>query len=243
MLIACDESGTESSDNYFVIGAIFVDENLLGDYEKRVFQLRLVRKCWGELHWSEKVKDSSSKNQIDTYKEFIKLSLTDFPLRLRFVIVDKSKLNLKQFHKNDQQLMQFKFMYFTISRYVKTLLSCKLINQKEDLYILFDEFTQSKVSMEEKRVLVAREWVEKYTGMHVSHIQPCDSKVCSILQLCDLLTSAVSTKVNGKVSCSAKLDLINYIEKLLNRQLNRPSAITDTKVNVWFWNPGVRAGS
>lgn len=237
MFVACDESGNNSSDKYLVIGSVWIDKKNLSEFEKRVTELRLNSKCWGEIEWL-KLNAASSEHIIKFYKDFIKLAFDDLKIYFRFIIVKKDWVNLKEYHQGSKELMQLKFMYLSISRYAE---NCLEKDKQNNLHIVFDSFTESKTSKEEKWRIGTKDFIEKYLGCGVEHLQPCCSHICSLIQLCDLFTGAVSTSWNtppSKIS-ETKSDLIKYMEKLVKTNFGTITLPSEKDFNIWAWRPSL----
>lgn len=148
MFVACDESGKNSSDKHFVIGSAWITKQGLSDFEKKVTELRLKHKCWGEIKW-EKTKNMSDEMH-KFYIEFINLAFDEIEICFKFIIIKKSILKMKLFHKGSDELMQYKFTQLLISRYAKRFLD---EDGKKGLHIVYDKFAESKKSVEEKWAL------------------------------------------------------------------------------------------
>lgn len=235
MFIACDESGTSSSAKYLVIGSVWIAKNKLSEVEGRITELRLKRKCWGEIEWS-KVRKSMSDEIFKMYQDFLALTFQDIPISFKCIVVKKSLLDMRTFHERDEELMRFKFIYLLLSRPGKRLLH---INKNLRFHVIFDEFEQSTKSKEEKRVLRMKAFIERHLGVPLEHLQPCNSHICSLVQLCDLLTGAVSTSWNQSPPRinEKKQELITYIKNKSGKKLTTRTLPTEKDFNIWVWQP------
>src|SRR3989344_2226219 len=230
MFVACDESGVNPTDKYLVIGSAWITKQGLCDFEKKITELRLGKKCWGEVEWSKT--GSMSEGVLQFYKDFIGQAFQEIPISLRFIVVEKAKLDMARYHQKSDELVRLKFMYLLLSRHGERFL------QKQDrnkLHIVFDSFTQSKKAKTEQWVLRMKGHIERYLGGPIEHIQPCTSHICSLVQLSDLFTGAVSTSWNtppSKISDNKK-ELIELIERGVGKTLKARTLLTDKDFNIW----------
>lgn len=239
MFVACDESGKDPSSKYLVIGTIWIDKDNVSEFEKKATELRLKHKCWGEIEWL-KLSGSVSEQIKDFYKEFIDLAFKDLKIYFRFIIVKKSTLDTKTYHKNQKtnKLVQLKFMYYSISRYADRFLEQE---KKEGLHIIFDSYQESNQSREEKWRLETRKFIEKYVGCKIEHFQPCKSHISSLVQLCDVITGAVSTVWNkppSKIS-NTHNEIIGHIQQLSRKDISARTLPTEKDFNIWVWRPSI----
>lgn len=235
MFVACDESGIDSSDKYLVIGAVWVSKEAIIDLEKDVTELRIDRKCWGEIKW-EKVRKGYTEH---FYKSFIDTVLDGNEVFMSFIIVDKSLADLKVYHKGNPDLMRFKFTYLLLSRNAERLL--QTTEERNEMHVVLDSFEESTESRDEKWFAGLRENLERHLGCEIDHVQTCTSHICSLIQFCDLYTGAVATLWNTSPSkiTDTKKDLIDYMESKIDKKLNVVTLPTSKKLNIWPWRPAI----
>jgi hypothetical protein len=233
MFVACDESGVQPSDKYLVIGSAWIPKEQLPDFEAQTTASRLTNKCWGEIEW-QKIKKSMPDGLCKVYKDLIDLGIKKMDASFHIIVIEKKLLDMVNCH-SDYEIVRFKFIYFLISRNAQKFLSEK--NRK--LHIVFDDFQESKENREENRVLAMKQFTERYLMTKLEHLQPCCSHICSLIQLCDLITGAVATKWNKAISeiNPKKIDFITYIENLINKDLAARTLYTEKKFNIWIWRP------
>jgi hypothetical protein len=237
MFVACDESGIDASSKYLIIGTVWIKKQDVSEFEKKVSKLRLDEKCWGEIEWL-KLSGTTAKNIIDCYKKFISLAFDDIKIHFRFIIVDKSLIDKKTYHKKSDELVHLKFMHLSISRYADRFLS---VNDKLGLHIIFDSFQESNVSKEEKWRLQTKNYIERYLHCKIEHFQPCNSHINSLVQLCDLFTGAVSAVWNKPTAKITKTQsgIIKHIEKLTDKKLDALTLPSARDFNIWVWRPSI----
>lgn len=237
MFVACDESGINSSDKYLVIGSAWTSKQGLCDFERKVTELRLKHKCWGEVKWS-KVGGAMSDEMFQFYVDFITLAFQEIEVCHRFIIVEKKLLDMRTYHNNSNELVQFKFFHLLISRYAERFLDKQ---GKKSLHIVFDDFEQGKKAKDEKWLLKTRGHIERHLGGNIEHLQPCISHICSLIQLCDLFTGAISTFWNTSPSKIApkKEELIKHMEQKTGKKITAQTLPTEKNFNVWVWRPSI----
>ena len=223
MFVACDESGV--GGRYFVLGSVWVPKENVSEFEKRVSELRLRFKCWGEVKW-EKISDHTSENVMCFYREFIE-AISDMDTFFRFIVVDTKKLDKGRV---DEKL-QLQFMYLLISRNAVRRVLRKRINPN-DLHIIFDQFKESRQSRDEGWRMETRDFLNKYLHCKIEHLQPCSSHINSLLQLIDVFTSMLSEKINSSeksFSSKNREQIARLVEKYREKYGERFA--------VWDWEP------
>lgn len=236
MFVACDESGIKPADKYLVIGSAWVSKQGLCDFEKNTTALRLKNKCWGEIKW-DKV-GTMSAQMLEFYKNFINLAFNGISIFFRFILVEKKLVKIKLYHENNWDLARLKFLNFLISRYAEKFFD--KITQK-GLHIVFDHFEQSKRAKKENWENETRKYIEKYLSDSIEHFQPCTSHICSLVQLIDLFTGAISTSWNLPINrrSAQKNELIEYMESKTKHKFSGPTLPTEKEFNIWVWRPTI----
>jgi len=236
MFVACDESGVVPSDKYLVIGSAWISKKALCELEKKATELRINSKCWGEVEW-HKTAGGLTPQLLQFYKDFIDLAFQDEKVLLHFIVVKKDLLRMSEFHQQSEELVKYKFMHLLLSRHGKRLLTTSA--QKKDMHIIYDSFQQSKKSQAGKWSLKMRAYIESYLGESIDHVQPCNSHISSLVQICDLVTGAIGTSWNVSPSKihPHKKEIMEHIEKRIGKGLRAPTALTDRDFNVWVWRP------
>lgn len=234
MFVACDESGKTSDDKYLVIGSAWVSKEGLCDLERRTTELRLRRRCWGEIKWSK----SRSESMLQFYKDFIELAFNDIEIDLRFIVIEKELLDMRTYHESEEELV-FKFMHLLLSRHGKRFLDR---GEQRELHIVFDNFDLSQQAREERWILKMRRFIERHLGVTIEHLQPCTSHICSLVQLSDLFTGAVATSWNttpSRIGARNK-ELIEFMERKTGKTFRARTLLGDKDFNVWVWQPSPR---
>ena len=221
MFVACDESGADKKDRFFVLGSSWIPKEHVSKFEEKISGLRLRFKCWGEVKWG-KVNDCTPDDIMHFYKEFVQ-AVSHIDMYFRFISADKRKLD----ENSVSEELHLKFMYLLISRNAVRGDLRKKVNPSE-LHILFDQFQESRKSQDEKWRKRTRDFINRYLKCEIEHFQPCDSHINSLIQLTDVVTGLVcKIKNSGKSSMSKnEIQLADFIfEKYGN------------KFDIWSWHP------
>jgi len=231
MMICCDISGEMSSDKYWVLGSAWIPKEQLPHYEKAVCDFRMQNKLWGEIKWT-----SVSPQKLKEYKHFLKLSLHEFPIEIKVMLLDREIITPK-YYDGDEGKMLSTFYYTLLKNHMPRLSSLKSRASSFDILIDKEKWVRDQ-SLNLKNFL--SEFLSlKDSQKSISHLSQCDSKVCSLLQLCDLIIGAISATWNSKevILLSDKKEIIKHIEDLFELPLNEPTFPTETKFNLWLMKP------
>lgn len=232
MFLACDISGKLKKDRYLVIGSTWIQKQQLPEYEKAVSSFRLKNNLWGELKWTK-----ITSQKINEYKDFLTLSLTKFNFETKVIVRDR-KISIPRDRFSSKEELISTFYFLLLSRHLVRILKIKPnINSFE---ILFDKGDLEKQILNLKFFL--NHSLNRLNLKKSFHLCECDSKICSAVQLCDLITGAVSTKLSNPWSSIAKSqqDIIQHIEKLLKYKLDNPTLPSATTFNLWIWRPSAK---
>ena len=222
MFVACDESGLNK--RFFVIGSVWIQKERLPELEATITDLRLRFKCWGEVKWT-KITDSTPEHFVCFYEAFVQAAISA-GLSFHCIIVDTEKLDERKM----TELLHLKFMYLLLSRSPFRNYFLQEEVQPSQLHILFDQFEESAQSRSEAWRVKTRQFIESHFGTAIEHLQPCDSKINSLLQVVDLFTGLVSQKRNdGAGALSAHRHRLSRI-------------LYGCEFNVWDWEPYLRSG-
>lgn len=231
MLISCDISGEQKKDRYLVLGSAWIPKEQLPKYEEAVCFFRIKNKLWGEIKWLK-----IEPQKINEFKEFLNISLQKFPFEIKIIVRDK-KIKVPKGRFRNKGEMKSTFYYELINNHMKRALSR---NSKITSFdVLLDKEGELRNQSLNLKSCLQFSLIRNGVKQSISHLSQCDSKICSALQLCDLVIGAVSAKLNQpsiKISKSKK-EIIKYIEKILNHSLDKPTLPSSVKFNLWIWRP------
>lgn len=208
--VYCDEShpdllGSKRSPfQVLVIGSLWLAKQDRNCFKQMVHDLRNKHKVGGEFKW-QKV----SPSRLAFYNALIDWFFEQGDnLRFRCIAVERQKVNLLKYHDSDQELGFYKFYYQMLHHWI---LDC-------NEYAVFCDF---KCNREPDRLHVLERCL-KTTNLssHISSVQSIRSKESVLVQLADVLTGAVASKLNNALhSGGAKSGLVSKIETSLKRSI------------------------
>lgn len=231
MFVGCDISGEVDKDRYCMLGSIWIPKKQLPEYEEAVCHFRLENKLWGEIKWGE-----VTPQKINEYKEFLTLSLQEFPIETGVMVLDK-EIVTPEYFEYDKGKMISTYYYRLITHRMKQL------SQTKEEITSFDVILDKEKWIREQS-LNLKGFLELFLirggfSEKINHLSQCDSKICSLLQLCDLITGAIFAKWNQPeedISDDRK-EFISHIESIFNHPLDIPTSSTATKFNLWLMRP------
>lgn len=221
----CDESRVENKDSrIMVIGAIEIPRK-----EKKVI-VEELKSIYREHQFVHELKWTKVHNKfIPFYKKLIDYFLSNPSMRFRCIIVDKTKVDIKQYHDSDEELAFFKFYYL--------LLKEKLLSNNE-YYIFFDK----KPTRDKHRARALHSYLDSYIlwnreKCNIRSFQAIDSKDNILIQLTDYLVGLMGFACNEKTaSNNPKRQLVQYLQESLERKdLCSTTPLNEGKFNVFAW--------
>ncbi len=224
--IYCDESRVENRDSrHMVIGALFLPRKNKNKISNDLKRLLREYKFRHELKWVK-----VGRGKIDMYKRLVDYFVLNSNLHFRCIVVDKTKVDLKKYHNNDEEIAFFKFYYF--------MLRAKLLSGNR-YYIFLDK----KPTREKRRAVALQAFLRSHILLHredchIRHLQAYDSADNPLIQLVDFLTGMVSYCCNeGLDKQSAKAEIVKYAQYKLNRaSLCDSTSLSEEKFNIFVWN-------
>ncbi|MGB4247146.1 MAG: DUF3800 domain-containing protein [Pseudohongiellaceae bacterium] len=220
--VYCDEANPDvlTSANpraqHLMIGSLWLPEELRSEIKSRVIALRERNQAWGEIKWSK-----VSPNRVNFYVELIDLFFAyGDNLRFRCIAVDRTQFNLA-LHDNDGELGFYKFYYQLLHHWILDF---------NDYSI----FCDIKSNRDPKRLPVLAQCLS-YANLtsSIDSIQSLPSHEVVLIQLCDLLLGAASSRINKTLNeGTAKESVVERIESALGRQL-APTNKSEEKFNIF----------
>lgn len=220
--VYCDEANpdvlTSASPRarYLMIGSLWVPAELRGEIKARVLALRQRHAAWGEIKWSK-----VSPNRQAFYIELIDLFVSyGENLRFRCIAVDRNQLNL-ELHDNDGELGFYKFYYQLLHHWVLDFNEYRI-------------FCDAKSNRDPTRLpVLARCLSRANLSSSIEGVQSLPSHEVVLIQLCDLLLGAASSRINATLrDGTAKALVVQRLEAALGRTL-APTQKTEEKFNVF----------
>lgn len=218
--IYCDESSVDNPKlRFMVIGALFIDRKIVPELRNKIKKIRNKYHIQGELKWGK-----TSSLVLAFYKELFNCLFSLSPSRFSYkcIVVDKSKVNYKKYHKEDKELAFYKFYYF-------------LLKNSLDLdkgYYIFLDF---KPSRSKNRVRRLGEFLSFTSNVGIiKHIQSYPSKDNIFIQISDILTGAVSFSKNKIGTSKNKEELSRIIANSIGKKnLDFCSSLEEKRFNIF----------
>jgi len=207
--VYCDEANPDILNSsaprvkYLMIGSLWLPVKMREEVKQQIKVLRSRHKVWGEIKWSK-----VAPNRQDFYIELIDLFLSyGKDLRFRCIAVNNEELNL-ELHNNDEELGFYKFYYQLLHHWILD-------------FNTYSIFCDTKTNRDLKRLQVlARCLSRSNLSSRIANIQSLPSQELVLMQLCDLLLGAASSRINNTLhESTAKSSVVHRIESALDRSL------------------------
>jgi hypothetical protein len=220
--VYCDEANPdvltsrEPRARYLMIGSVWIPSNFRDELKTGIDRLRERHQTWGEIKWTK-----VSPSKLDFYIELINLFMSfGKNVRFRCIAVDHSQVNL-QFHNNDGELGFYKFYYQMLHHWI-------LDFNKYSIYC------DGKCNRDLQRLPVLATCLSRANiSSRVERVQSLPSREVVLIQLCDLLLGAASSRINGTLGRNtAKAVLVEHLETALGGAL-RPTPKGEEKFNIF----------
>lgn len=226
--VYCDESRPDALcsqaqvSSHLVIGSLWLARDDRSRIKDAIHVLRDRHKVGGEFKWGK-----ASPSRVAFYENLIELFFAEGTrLRFRCIVVDRKKVDLLNFHGNDQELGFYKFYYQLLIHWIKDANN-------------YSVFCDHKLNRDMSRLHVLQRCL-KYANLtaQIEEVQAVKSDESVLIQLTDVLTGAVGARMNQAPRAeSAKASVLNAIESRLNRPI-AATALGEQKFNVFAINPG-----
>lgn len=220
--VYCDEAHpdvlTSASPRarHLMIGSLWLPAGLRGEIKSRIHALRQRHSAWGEIKWTK-----VSRNRQDFYFELIDLFVSyGANFRFRCIAVDRTQFNLA-LHLNDGELGFYKFYYQLLHHWILDF------NQ-------YRVFCDTKSNRDPTRLPVLAQCLSRANlSSTICDVQSLPSGEVVLIQLCDLLLGAASSRINGTLNDgTVKAAVVKRLETALDRPL-APTRKAEEKFNIF----------
>lgn len=224
--IYIDESCHLENDksNKMVLGCVWLSMKSV----RRVgAQLRDLKAQFGygfETKWNR-----VSPARIDMYRAILQYFWDEPELHYRGVVVtNKSILDHARFSAGNQDHFYYKMVYLALTQFV-------------DSKCTYDIYVDRKDSWSQTRINVLREILQ--TSLNdldnsiIHRIQQIRSHESQLIQMCDLISGAISYCNRGLTTSPAKLELVDLLQARAMQRLDRSSYLSDRKFNIFMFVP------
>lgn len=221
----CDESRVENRDSRsMVIGVIEIprkDKQAVVEGLKNIFK---THNFIHELKWTK-----VHNKFMPLYKGLIDYFLVNASIQFRCIVVDKTKVDLTQYHDNDEELAFFKFYY---------LLLKEKLNSNNEYYIFLDK----KPTRDRHRARALHAYLDSYILWHrekcnIRDFHAIESEENLLIQLSDFLVGLIGFACNETITGDkAKGQLVEYLKgRLMRDKLCVTTGRYEKKFNVFVW--------
>jgi hypothetical protein len=226
--VYCDESRPDVIHSHspngsrLIIGSLWIPYDSRKNLKEAIHELRNKHRIGGEFKWNK-----VTHSRLDFYNELISYFFSrGDELRFRCISVGRDRIDLITFHQGDQELGFYKFYY--------QLLHHWLVDFND-----YNIFLDYKRNHDRKRLPVLMRCLRlANVTSNVCNLQSIQSEESVLVQMADVLTGAVSAKLNQSLSVgSAKTALVNTLEQHLGHAI-MPTSKSEKKFNVFEIIPG-----
>ncbi|WP_319760759.1 DUF3800 domain-containing protein [Maridesulfovibrio sp.] len=224
--VYCDENfpdlftSTSPKARYMMIGGLWIPSGLRSHVKESVSNLRERHQAWGEIKWTK-----VSPSKIDFYLDLIDLFFSyQESMRFRCIAIDREVYD-GAINNGDNELGFYKFYYQLIHHWVADHNTYKI-------------FCDTKTSRDKTRLSVLHRCLCNSNHLsQIQSIQALPSKQVVLIQLCDLLLGAASSRINETLTeGSAKSMLVQRIENRLGIYKLAPTYRDAIKFNIFKIN-------
>lgn len=221
--VYCDEampdlfSSQKPAGRYLMIGSLWLPAAMRKEVKDKIQEIREKRNTWGENKWS-KVSPSRLSFYLDLVDLFESYGLD---MRFRCIAVDHTQVNM-ELHDNDKELGFYKFYYQLLHNWILDF---------NEYHI----FCDIKTNRNPRRLQVLKRCLF-YSNLssEIKSIQSLPSGQVVIIQLCDLLLGAASSRMNNTLKKgSAKENLVMRLESHLGIERLSATPRTESKFNIF----------
>ena len=224
--IYCDEScHLQTNDSrYMFIGAVYCPKNKVKKINEYIKHLK-ENYCLSnriELKWN-KVGKKTEKLYLDIINYFFN---QDY-LKFRVIVINKTILDHDRFQQTENEF--YHKAYYEMLKYIIT---------PENSYNIYPDIKDTHSYYYHQIMLnFLRIKIDDTNSKTIKKVQPIRSYESPILQINDILIGALSYFYRNLNTNQTKLKIIEEIQKLYEYPLNQTSAYSNTKFNIFVWEP------
>ncbi|MFZ4764658.1 MAG: DUF3800 domain-containing protein [Roseimicrobium sp.] len=208
--VYCDESQTDilttqkSEAKYLVIGSLWLEKGQRETLKQAVNALADQHRVGGEFKWG-KLSPSRAAFYQALQGWFFAVGLE---LRFRCIVVPKKDVDLVKFHQSDAELGFYKFYYQLLHHWIDDF----------NDYQIFCDYKRDRVP--DRLHTLQRCLDNSNLTASVKTLQWVRSEESVLIQAVDVLTGAVSAKLNGTLrEGTAKAAFVAELERRLGRNI------------------------
>jgi len=221
--VYCDESRPElffsqqHEARFLMIGSLWLPGELRCELKEKITTIRQKHNTWGEIKWS-KVSPSRVSFYFDLADLFTSYSLD---VRFRCIAVDHSEVDMA-LHEHDSELGFYKFYYQLLHHWILDFNEYQI-------------FCDAKTNRDSKRLCTLQRCLSfANLSSSIQGIQSLPSQQVVLIQLCDLLLGAASSRLNNTLKPgSAKEIFVKRLENKLGVSKIGSTTLNEKKFNVF----------
>jgi hypothetical protein len=203
---------------YLMIGSLWLPAELREDAKGKIDRLRERHKVWGEMKWRK-----ISPARAAFYRELIDLFMSyGMDMRFRCIAVDRTQVNMA-LHDNDGELGFYKFYYQLLHHWILDFNEYRV-------------FCDLKTNRDRSRLKVLKRCLGYANRTAtIADVQSLPSPQVVLLQMCDVLLGAASSRLNGTLTeGTAKKAIVEQLEARLDlRGPLAPTGAAEKKFNIF----------
>lgn len=200
-----------------MIGSLCLPSSCRNQIKKDIRALREKHNTWGEIKWSK-----VSPSRLPFYLELIDMFFSyNLDLRFRCIAVDHAQINMTLLD-NDSELGFYKFYYQLLHHWIFDFNEYRI-------------FCDIKTNRDPEQLTVLKRCLQ-YANLSstIKDIQSLPSRQVVLIQLCDLLLGAASSRMNNTLkNGSAKSELVRHLEKSFGVGALAPTPKGTEKFNIF----------
>ena len=222
--IYADESGLEaltdkSAHTYCAIGGIWIPAENRLQLKNDLKKIKDQYSIKGELKWNK-----ISPAYFNLYRDVIDYFFTKEFIRFRVILIEADLVDNVKFNNTDAELGFYKFYYQLLHHWIYDFNS-------------YNIFLDHKINRHKGRFKELEKVLENANlTSKIKQVQALPSHEQLGIQLADVLTGLVASKMNGGLTGNAKIDLIDYVEKNYLKKEITPTPKWQEKFNVFKIN-------
>lgn len=231
--IYCDESCHLQYDNadIMLMGGLSCEKGYVKNISK---QIRKLKKQHGldekfEIKWTK-----VSPGKLDFYFAVIDL-FVELPIEFRCIIATgKKRLNHRAFNQTYDD-WYYKMYYLLLN---------KMIDPTDEYSVYVDIKDTNGGKKVNKLKEILNNSLYSFYNTCVKRVQIVKSEEVELLQVCDLLMGCIGYSnrfsdsfTSNNERSEAKIEMCNYLQNKTNRSLNKKTPLSDTKFNIFIWEP------
>lgn len=221
--VYCDETlpdlftSGKPQGRYLMIGSLWLPADMREDVKARIGDLRRRHDVHGEMKWRK-----VSPSKVAFYTDLVDLFMSfGLDLRFRCIAVDREAMNL-ELHNGDAELGFYKFYYQVLHHWI--------LDRNE-----YTVFCDLKRNRDRTRLHTLRRVLNNANRTSIIRdVQSLPSSEVVLLQLCDVLLGAASTRINDRTDRgAAKEGVIAHLERRLDRPRLDHTHRAEEKFNIF----------